>query len=129
MYVRIVDNKIVERTMDDHDGDAGWKVVPAEAEGKLLKYDTGTSSVRAKTDAENATELDSLVLAEAWQLLRTQRDTRLDNTDKFMMSDRTATTNMPEYREYLRDLPEEYSDVSIMSQTAVMDFDAYVASL
>ena len=46
-----------------------------------------------------------------------------------MVSDRPATTNMSQYRAYLRGLPATYNDTSILSQSPVMDFDTYVASL
>ena len=129
MYARIVDNKIKELCALNHDGESGWKEVADADVGKVLTYDTGTSKVRAKTDAENATELDARVLEDAWWTLRSQRNMFLRDTDEYAVSDRAAVTNMPEYREYLRDLPEDYNDTSILTQDDVMDFDAYVASL
>ena len=129
MYARIVDNKIVELDAADHDGEAGWKKVPDADIGHLLTYDTVSSSVRAKTSAEKTAEHDAAVLADAWVFLRGQRNKFLRDTDEYMASDRPATTNMPQYRAYLRGLPATYNDTSILSQSPVMDFDAYVASL
>lgn len=130
MYARIVDNKIVELDAVDHSGDAGWKVVPADAVEVQKVYDTGTGLVRPKTSAEITAENEANMVKDAWRTLRQVRNTMLNNTDAYMStSDRPATTNMPEYRVYLRGLPATYNDVSILSQTAVMDFDAYVASL
>jgi hypothetical protein len=130
MYARIVNNEIVELDATDHSGDAGWKVVPADALEAQKVYDTGTSSVRAQTTAEANTAFTAVTLSDAWKHLRGQRNRYLQKTDEYMStSDRPATTNMPEYRVYLRGLPATYNDVSILSQTAVMDFDAYVASL
>ena len=129
MYARIVDNKIIEKTVEDHDGEAGWKSVLDADIGKRLVYDTDTSSVRAATDAEISAERDRVVLQEAWFALRSVRNNYLGNTDEYAVNDRAAVTNMPEYREYLRDLPETYNDTSILTQDDVMDFDAYVASL
>ena len=128
-YARIVDNKIAEIDAADHSGDAGWKEVPADDVGKALTYDTGTSSVRALTDAEKTAEFDAVTLSDAWEHLRKQRNGFLRDTDEYMASDRPATTNMPQYRAYLRGLPATYNDTSILSQSPVMDFDAYVASL
>ena len=129
MYARIENNIIVERDIGDHGGESGWHKVPDADVGKVLTYDTDTSSVRARTDAENAAERDRAVLADAWRTLRHVRDSFLKETDEYTVSDRPATTNMPQYRAYLRGLPATYNDTSILSQTAVMDFDAYVASL
>lgn len=129
MYARIENNIIVERDIGDHGGEAGWHKVPDADVGKVLIYDTDTSAVRARTDAENAAERDRVVLADAWRHLRHIRQGYLDATDQYAVNDRAATTNMPEYREYLRNLPATYNDTSILSQSPVMDFDAYVASL
>ena len=131
MYAKIESNKIVELDSADHSGDAGWKVVSDSDRdsGVSLVYDTGTSAVRQQTDAEKTAEFDAVTLSDAWEHLRNQRNGFLRDTDEYTVSDRPATTNMPEYRAYLRGLPATYNDTSILSQTAVMDFDAYVASL
>ena len=129
MYAKIESNKIVTLDSADHSGDAAWKEVPADDGGKALTYDTGTSSVRAMTDAEKSTDFDAVTLSDAWEHLRNQRNIFLRDTDEYMASDRPATTNMPQYRAYLRGLPATYNDTSILSQSPVMDFDAYVASL
>ena len=129
MYARIIDNKIVQLEAGDHGGEAGWKIVPADAVDVPRIYDTGTGLVRKKTDAEISAENEAVLLADAWRTLRSARDTLLRDTDAYAVSDRPATTNMPQYRAYLRGLPATYNDTSILSQTAVMDFDTYVASL
>ena len=129
MYAKIVDNKIVDVDAADHSGDAGWKVVPADAEDVLKVYDTDTGLVRPQTPAEKTAENDAVMLSDAWSHLRGQRNGFLRDTDEYTVSDRPATTNMPEYRAHLRDLPATYNDVSILNQDDVMDFDAYVASL
>ena len=127
MYAKIVDNKITD--LNAVDGGSGWVLVPPEVEGADKIYDTGTNSVRAKTDAEIKAEYDAAVLSDAWMNLRQQRDIFLRDTDAYMASDRPATTNMPEYRVYLRDLPSTYDNTSILSQTPVKTFDEFVASL
>ena len=129
MYAKIESNKIVTLDSADHSGDAAWKEVPADDVGKALTYDTGTSSVRAMTDAEKSADFDAVTLSDAWEHLRNQRNIFLRDTDEYMASDRPATTNMPQYRAYLRGLPATYNESSILSQSPVMDFDAYVASL
>lgn len=127
MYAKIVDNKITD--LNAVDGGSGWVLVPADVEGADKIYDIGTSAVRAKTDAEIKAEFDAAVLADSWINLRQQRNIFLRDTDAYMASDRPATTNMPEYRAYLRGLPATYNDTSILSQTPVKTFDEYVASL
>lgn len=127
MYAKIVDNKITD--LNAVDGGSGWVLVPPEVEGADKIYDADTETVRAKTDAEIKAEYDAVVLSDAWMNLRQQRDIFLRDTDAYMASDRPATTNMPEYREYLRDLPENYDDESILEQDSVMTFDEYVSSL
>ena len=130
MYAKIVDNKIVELDSGDHSGESGWKAVPANALDSQKVYDTSSGTVRAQTDAEAAAIFTAVTLTDAWVHLRGLRDRFLKQTDEYVStSDRPATTNMPEYRAYLRGLPATYNDTSILSQSAVMDFTAYVASL
>jgi hypothetical protein len=131
VYARIVNNKIVEQDASDHDGESGWVAISDLDldSGVTLVYDSDTNAVRQKTDAERDTEFDAIVLNDAWLHLRGQRNRSLRDTDAYAVNDRPATTNMPAYRTYLRDLPATYNNVSILSQTDVMDFDAYVASL
>ena len=132
MYAKIESNKIIEIDSVDHAGESGWKAV-SDADrdsGVSLVYDTDASVVRQQTDAEKTAEVTAVTLSDAWLHLRGQRDRFLRQTDEYMStSDRPATTNMPEYRAYLRGLPATYNDVSILSQSAVKDFTAYVASL
>ena len=129
MYARIENNQIVEQDAVSHEGVAEWVVISDEDIGKPLVYDTDTSAVRAKTDAEITAEADAYRLANAWNNLRKIRNSKLELTDSYMVSDRPATENILEYRTHLRDLPATYDDTSILSQTPVMDFDEYVASL
>ncbi len=131
MYAKIESNKIVELCSSNHDGESGWLAVTDSDRdsGVSLVYDTGTSAVRQKTDAEIASEFDTITLSDAWEHLRNQRNGFLRDTDEYAVSDRPATTNMPEYRAYLRGLPATYDDTSILNQSPVMDFDTYVASL
>ena len=131
MYAKIESNKIVELDAKDHDGETGWVAVtdPDRDSGVSLVYDTGTSAVRQQTDAEKTAEYTAVTLSDAWEHLRNQRNGFLKDTDEYTVSDRPATTNMPEYRVYLRELPATYNDTSILNQTAVMKFDSYVESL
>jgi hypothetical protein len=130
MYARIVNNEIAELDSGDHEGESGWKPVPADAFHTQKVYDTGTGLVRPQTASETAAIGNALLLEDAWQHLRGMRNRLLKRTDAYVStSDRPATANMPEYRAYLRGLPATYDDTSILSQDAVMDFDTYVASL
>ena len=89
MHARIVDNKIVE--LDVADGGSGWVEVPADAVDFPKIYDTGTSSVRAKTEAEIKADVDAAVLSDAWRHLRQVRDEYLGNTDHYALTDRADT--------------------------------------
>ena len=128
MYAKIESNKIVTLDSANHNEESGWLEVPVGEAGPYV-YDASSSSVRTMTDAGKSAEHTSITLSDAWEHLRNQRNIILRDTDQYMASDRPATTNMPQYRAYLRGLPATYNDTSILSQTPVMDFDAYVASL
>jgi len=129
MYARIVNNEIAELDSADHNGESGWVSVSDSDIGQTLKYDTDTSAVRAKTETEQEADHNAGRLIASWASLRKVRNGFLNDTDQYAVTDRAATPNMPEYRTYLRDLPATYDDTSILSQTPVMDFDEYVASL
>lgn len=127
MYAKIVDNQITD--LNAVDGGKGWVLVPPDVEGADKIYDADTKTVRAKTDEELEAQYNAVVISDAWDVLRKQRNIFLSNTDHYALTDRSDTPNMVEYREYLRDLPDSYDDDSILDQDAVMTFDDYVASL
>jgi len=128
MYAKIESNKIVTLDSANRSGESGWVAIPVGEAGPYV-YDTSSSSVRTMTDAEKSADFDAVTLSDAWEHLRNQRNIFLRDTDQYAVNDRPTTTNMPEYRAYLRDLPATYDDTSILSQTDVMEFDEYVASL
>jgi hypothetical protein len=129
MYARIANNEIAELDSADHNGESGWVSVSDSDVGQTLKYDTDTSAVRGKTEAEEEADYNAARLIDSWSTLRNVRNGFLDDTDKYAVNDRAATPNMPEYRTYLRDLPATYDDTSVLGAHVVMTFDEYVASL
>lgn len=44
----------------------------------------------------------------AWSFLRTMRDAELAATDWFALKDHTLSAERREYRQFLRDLPQNY---------------------
>ena len=57
------------------------------------------------------TAKDARVLAEKWINVRRDRDRRLAETDYLALSDGTLSSNMKNYRQALRDVPEDNADV------------------
>ena len=71
-----------------------------DSDGTAIDLDA--SAIATKT-AELATE-------KAWTDLRTERNSRLAETDYLALSDVTLSTEMAEYRQALRDLPANTTD-------------------
>ena len=57
------------------------------------------------------TARDARVLADKWANIRRYRDRRLAETDYLALSDGTLSSNMKNYRQALRDVPEDNADV------------------
>jgi len=47
-----------------------------------------------------------------WESLRLERNSRLSQTDAYALSDRTLSDAMKTYRQQLRDLPANVSDIN-----------------
>ena len=127
MFAKIDKNEMTD--LSSVDGGEGWILVPENVEDLVKIYDKKTKSIRAMTDDEKAADYAVVVLEDAWSHLRNTREVHLFETDALVTADRDPVENMPEYRDYLRDLPASYDDKTIMKQSAVMTFDEYVASL
>ena len=61
------------------------------------------------------TAKDARVLAEKWVNVRRERDRKLAETDFNALSDSTLSSNMKDYRQALRDVPEDNADVDDIS--------------
>lgn len=61
------------------------------------------------TETEVQTKIAELKAAEPMRLLRQQRDQLISETDWWVLPDRTATQAQLDYRQALRDLPENSS--------------------
>tara|TARA_R110000744_G_scaffold136728_1_gene246790 strand:- start:1501 stop:1884 length:384 start_codon:yes stop_codon:yes gene_type:complete len=127
MFAKIVKNEMTD--LSSVNGGKGWILVPEDVEDLVKIYDKKTKSIRAMTDDEKAADYAVVVLEDAWSHLRNTREVHLYETDALVTADRDPIEHMPEYRDYLRDLPASYNDKTIMKQSAVMTFDEYVASL
>ena len=127
MFAKIVKNEMTD--LSSENGGKGWIKVPEDCVDLVKTYDKKTKTIRAMTDDEKAANYAVVVLEDAWSHLRNRREWHLYETDLLAAADREPTEHMPEYREYLRDLPASYTDKTIMEQEAVKSFDEYVAGL
>ena len=57
-----------------------------------------------------------------WEEIREERDRELSETDWWVMPDRTTTDAQKAYRQFLRDLPGNHSDVQD-AENAWADYD------
>ena len=52
--------------------------------------------------------LESVLLDISWETIKLERKQELDNSDWRFMSDQTPSQEWIEYRQFLRDLPQNY---------------------
>ena len=52
--------------------------------------------------------LESVLLDISWQTIKLERKQELDNSDWRFMSDQTPSQEWIDYRQFLRDLPQNY---------------------
>ena len=76
-------------------------------DNQLLKWDS--LNIPQPTEAEIQAKIAELQAAEPLRLLRQQRDQLLAQTDWWVLPDRTATQAQLDYRQALRDLPQNSS--------------------
>ena len=57
------------------------------------------------------TKITELRAAEPMRLLREERDRRIAKTDWWVLPDRTASQEQKDYRQALRDLPQNFSPI------------------
>jgi|688.fasta_scaffold783536_2 hypothetical protein len=77
--------------------------------GDATKYeniDWQDKVITQPTEAELLAKVEELNAAEPQKLLRRERDKRLAETDWWAMSDRVMTQEQKDYRQALRDLPQ-----------------------
>ena len=54
--------------------------------------------------------IQTILLDISWIELRLERESELNKTDYMFLSDRTASQEWVDYRQFLRDLPQNYSN-------------------
>ena len=52
--------------------------------------------------------LENIILDISWQTIKLERKQELDNSDWRFMSDQTPSQEWIDYRQFLRDLPQNY---------------------
>ena len=76
-------------------------------DNQLLKWDS--LNIPQPTEEEIQAKITELTAAEPLRLLRLQRDQLLAETDWWVLPDRTPTQAQLDYRQSLRDLPQNSS--------------------
>jgi hypothetical protein len=77
--------------------------------GDTIRWDS--PGIPQPTDAEVDAEVARLTAEAPWSLLRAERNSRLEATDKWALQDTPAmTAEKTAYRQALRDLPANTSD-------------------
>jgi len=85
----------------------------------------GVYNIKVYKDKKNGshfvgddTEKDKRVLADKWSNVRLERNRKLAETDYLALSDSTLSNDMKNYRESLRDVPEDNADPDDISWPA-----------
>ena len=69
-------------------------------------------NLRTRIIYDGDTIVDTIQKNITWSKLRDERDGELDRTDWRFMSDQTPSQEWIDYRQFLRDLPQNYFDES-----------------
>ena len=69
-------------------------------------------NLRTRIIYDGDTIVDTIKKNITWSKLRDERDGELDRTDWRFMSDQTPSQEWIDYRQFLRDLPQNYFDES-----------------
>ena len=67
-------------------------------------------NLRTRIIYDGDTIVDTIQKNITWSKLRDERDGELDRTDWRFMSDQTPSQEWIDYRQFLRDLPQNYFD-------------------
>ena len=67
-------------------------------------------NLRTRIIYDGDTIVDTIQKNITWSKLRDERDGELDRTDGRFMSDQTPSQEWIDYRQFLRDLPQNYFD-------------------
>ena len=76
-------------------------------DGKIIKWKS--TEIPQPTEEEIQAKLEELQNAEPMRLLREERNRKLQETDWWVLPDRTASQEQINYRQSLRDLPSTTS--------------------
>ena len=74
---------------------------------KTITWDASTGKT---TETDDGKENPPLTSTDLWRFLRDKRDTLLQQTDVWALTDRSITDAQKKYRQDLRDLPANTSD-------------------
>lgn len=66
--------------------------------------------------------IEEITLNISWETIKLERKQELDNSDWRFMSDQTPSQEWADYRQFLRDLPQNFTD----SNEAVDAWNEYV---
>ena len=74
---------------------------------KTITFDANTGKT---TETDDGKSNPSVTSTDLWRFLRNKRDTLLQQTDVWALTDRSITDAQKKYRQDLRDLPANTSD-------------------
>ena len=86
------------------------KKIVTQDDGTVAAYDENNNSIALNLTSVAAREAE-LQAAEDLRLLRVERNNRLAETDYLALSDQTMSSDMTTYRQALRDITDNYSNL------------------
>lgn len=86
------------------------KKIVTRDDGTVAAYDENNNSIALNLTSVAAREAE-LQAAEDLRLLRVERNNRLAETDYLALSDQTMSSDMTTYRQALRDITDNYSNL------------------
>tara|TARA_E500000318_G_C3511485_1_gene192506 strand:+ start:625 stop:951 length:327 start_codon:yes stop_codon:yes gene_type:complete len=86
------------------------KKIVTQDDGTVAAYDENNNPISLNLTSVAAKEAE-LQAAEDLRLLRVERNNRLAETDYLALSDQTMSSDMTTYRQALRDITDNYSNL------------------
>jgi hypothetical protein len=114
-YVRLENNRVVEKTTQNMSEEQGWLLVSNSEvlQNRIVFWDENTEQLRGATEEELLTEQQQSDQVIAGITVRNQRNVLLEASDNFALVDRwntftpTQQQAISNYRQNLRDLTSQ----------------------
>jgi hypothetical protein len=114
-YVKVENNKVISKTVEDMSHDNSWIALqdPEVLKNRIVYYDPETEQFRGATEEEYQQDYENSLRTVAITEAKSKRLKLLQESDVLVLVDRwnsyseTKKSELVDYRQALRDLPQQ----------------------